>query len=204
MIAGAGFVKVWKIPGSTGEFYVVRGSEIRTDTRVVTFPPGLRAQLEQWLSDPSSRHTALDMYTAIAGRAEIQGIQSNQPESQHRIKLGLLDAFRRGVLVILPVPRGGLGSDSALVEEEQESTEVDKESAKPALRKTWIEIELRDTKGKPVASERYRIETPDGVFHTGVLDSAGHARLADIDPGECQICFPDIDSHEWYPAQRGG
>ena len=66
--------------------------------------------------------------------------------------------------------------------------------------KTWIEIQLVDAGGKPVPNQKYRIKLTDGEFYEGALDAKGRARFADIDPGTCDISFPDIDSREWQDA----
>jgi hypothetical protein len=63
--------------------------------------------------------------------------------------------------------------------------------------KTWIEIELVDTRDKAIPNQRYRIRLTDGEWHEGVLDSKGRARFADLDPGNCDISFPDIHGREW-------
>jgi translation initiation factor IF-1 len=60
--------------------------------------------------------------------------------------------------------------------------------------KTWIEIELVDTEGKPVPGERYSILLPDGKSVEGRLDASGKAYFAGLDPGECDVTFPDLDN----------
>lgn len=57
----------------------------------------------------------------------------------------------------------------------------------------WIEINLKDEMGQPVAGERYKVKLPDGTVDEGTLDDQGHARVAGIDPGSCDITFPDRD-----------
>ena len=66
--------------------------------------------------------------------------------------------------------------------------------------KTWVEIELLDQTGKPVPNEKYLVTTPEGVIKSGSLDEKGRARITDIDPGTCEISFPDIDGREWKAA----
>jgi hypothetical protein len=66
--------------------------------------------------------------------------------------------------------------------------------------KTWIEIELLDNEDKPVPNERYLIKVPGGTTETGTLDANGRARITGLDPGMCDISFPDIDLREWRPA----
>jgi hypothetical protein len=59
--------------------------------------------------------------------------------------------------------------------------------------KTWIEIELVDLEGEPVKGARYWIQLPDGSIHEGWLDHRGQARVDDLDPGVCEIRWPDHD-----------
>ena len=66
--------------------------------------------------------------------------------------------------------------------------------------KTWIEIELVDEDGVPVAREPYTLNLPDGDIRSGTLDSRGRARVEDIDPGTCEVSFPEIDRREWRAA----
>jgi hypothetical protein len=72
---------------------------------------------------------------------------------------------------------------------------VDAPSSRPV--KTWVEIELLDDIGKPMGNERYLVKVPECVTKIGQLDTRGWARITDIDPGMCDISFPDIDGREW-------
>ncbi|MCK6556308.1 type VI secretion system tip protein VgrG [Candidatus Binatia bacterium] len=58
--------------------------------------------------------------------------------------------------------------------------------------KTWVEIELVDEAGQPVAGEEYRVELPDGSTRRGQLGGDGSVRIDGIDPGECTITFPGL------------
>lgn len=60
-------------------------------------------------------------------------------------------------------------------------------------KKSWIEIELKDDDGNPVAGEPYRVEVPDGSLAEGTLDEKGFARVEGIDPGNCVVSFPRRD-----------
>jgi type VI secretion system secreted protein VgrG len=67
--------------------------------------------------------------------------------------------------------------------------------------KSWIEIELVDEEGKPIPGERYEIKLPDGTtVAKGTLDQNGFARVSPIDPGQCEITFPDLDKDAWKRA----
>jgi hypothetical protein len=66
--------------------------------------------------------------------------------------------------------------------------------------KTWVEIELVDEQGEPIVGEKYRIVLPGGSVREGYLDARGRARFDDLDPGTCEVCFPDRDAREWRAA----
>lgn len=67
-------------------------------------------------------------------------------------------------------------------------------------KKSWIEIVLEDNQGKPVPGEAYRITLPDGsTLAEGTLDEKGFARVDGIDPGSCQVTFPNLDKDAWEP-----
>jgi type VI secretion system secreted protein VgrG len=69
-----------------------------------------------------------------------------------------------------------------------------------AKKKVWIEIELVDEAGEPVPGEKYELTLPDGTKTGGTLDSKGLARVEGIDPGTCQVTFPNLDKDAWKPA----
>jgi hypothetical protein len=67
-----------------------------------------------------------------------------------------------------------------------------------ARKKSWIEIELKNKKGKPVAGEPYRITLPDDqTVAEGTLDEKGFARVDGIEPGTCKITFPNLEKQAW-------
>jgi hypothetical protein len=66
--------------------------------------------------------------------------------------------------------------------------------------KSWIEIELVDEADQPVAGVRYEVKLPDGSVASGVLDGDGLARIDGIDPGTCEITFPELDKDAWEKA----
>jgi type VI secretion system secreted protein VgrG len=65
----------------------------------------------------------------------------------------------------------------------------------------YIEIQLNDEDGNPVAGEPYKITLPDGsTIADGTLDDKGFARVDNIDPGTCQVTFPNLDKDAWDQA----
>jgi type VI secretion system secreted protein VgrG len=81
----------------------------------------------------------------------------------------------------------------------QDSAQVKPYKSNPA-KKSWIEIELVDDDNNPVSGENYSITLPDGTVATGTLDDKGFARVTGIDPGTCQITFPQRDIDAWRKA----
>lgn len=62
----------------------------------------------------------------------------------------------------------------------------------------WIEIRMTDMDDRPVTGRVYRIVLPDGeTAAEGTLDDKGTARVEGIDPGSCQVTFPDLDQDAW-------
>lgn len=59
------------------------------------------------------------------------------------------------------------------------------------LFRDWVEINLVDEDGQPIADEDYTMYLADGSERSGTLDSEGHAREEDVPPGEYLIVFPN-------------
>jgi type VI secretion system secreted protein VgrG len=67
-------------------------------------------------------------------------------------------------------------------------------------KKHWIEIELQDEEGNPIPGEAYKITLPDGsTLADRTLDEKGCACVDHIDPGTCQVSFPNLDQDAWGP-----
>jgi type VI secretion system secreted protein VgrG len=60
----------------------------------------------------------------------------------------------------------------------------------------WVGVELVDQDGNPVPRRRYKVKTPKGQVQESFLDENGKARIEGIDPGTCEISFPDIDEKD--------
>ena len=64
----------------------------------------------------------------------------------------------------------------------------------------WIEVRMVDEQGGPVASQRVRLTAPDGAVREGFTNADGLLRIDGIDPGECEVSFPDLDRDAYSPA----
>jgi type VI secretion system secreted protein VgrG len=69
---------------------------------------------------------------------------------------------------------------------------------KSTKKKSWVKIRLLDEEQKPCPGEKYRVTTPEGNVHEGSLDANGMAHIGGIDPGMCQITFPELDRTAWH------
>ncbi len=85
--------------------------------------------------------------------------------------------------------------------EELAKAEAPKEVAGHKFVQSWIEIELVDESGMPVAGEVVEITGPDGeMLRRTTTGANGVARVLVDDPGTCQISFPNLDGEAWERA----
>ncbi len=109
----------------------------------------------------------------------------------------LAELLVRGEVKILRSldPRGGMGGEG-----QQPKPPGTGPPGPTPVKKSFIEVYLVDSEGKPVAGEKYRIKLPDGNTDEGKLDSFGHAEYYGINPGTCEWSFPDRDGNEYEQA----
>ena len=191
--------KNWRLSGPSGDYEIVALDPTDSNAWPAIF--------EQAIANPDSRRTIAELLAFVSGH-EINGASTNVPELRRMASVRLEEAFRRGQLRIIRTERGG-GMSSSLEQAEALASQVRaiERSAAAARRdrqertdKTWVEIELLTKRGKPVAGARYRLKLPDGSTRQGTLNTEGRVRVAGIDPGMCEVCFPDYDGGEWRPA----
>ncbi len=128
------------------------------------------------------------------------------PESDDALRKRLLDLLIAGRLTAIECRLSGVPSKEAEQPPQDRQPLAartadagGKKSDRRAV-KTWIEIRLIDDEGNPVPNEKYRLVLPDGSTAEGSLDANGWARRDDIDPGSCQVSFPNIDGPLWRPV----
>lgn len=61
--------------------------------------------------------------------------------------------------------------------------------------KTWIAVQLVDENNKPVPLAKFRIRFPDGKEEEHQLDDKGYKYFGNLDPGECEIGFPELEPY---------
>ena len=49
----------------------------------------------------------------------------------------------------------------------------------------------------PEVLEHHHIKLPDGSIASGTTDEKGKAKITNIDAGNCEITFPNLDQEAW-------
>lgn len=91
---------------------------------------------------------------------------------------------------IAPVPASVPAPTSAAPSHDPNAEENKKKTS-------WIEIAMEDEAGNPMPGLAYQAKLPDGSVASGTLDEKGVARIENIDPGSCELTFPDFDKEAW-------
>lgn len=183
----------WILRGLGGEPLLVQTFDAPRDPAwEVLDPMFVLGYLERWLEDPASRALLLDIHATLFGALDATTWALGEERRWLRPELRL--AFERLDLIVL-IERG-LSSGPP-----RRPTPIppSPKPGPPQKEKTFIEIVLLDQDGKPVAGERFVITLPDGAKVNGNLDAKGFKRVDGIDPGTCDVEFPDIDGREWGP-----
>lgn len=61
----------------------------------------------------------------------------------------------------------------------------------------WLELDLKDELGAPLARERYQVTTGAGAVLEGYLDDRGRARLDGLPEGDCTVRFPSCGAEDF-------
>lgn len=72
--------------------------------------------------------------------------------------------------------------------------------ASNAPKLTWVEVQLRDQDGAPVAQELVRVVDADGRTREAFSDAEGIVRVSGVAPGSVRITLPALDEDLWKPA----
>lgn len=187
----------WKLLGTVADYALIPGAEARAGEAQTESPLAVWGELARCLTDPVSCaavRTMLEDFGAI-----LPGPRDPWRGHEERAELGrhLERALERGLVVIVQVARPTIASDAA-ERQSQEPAPPAKTTVSEA-EKTWIAIELVDRHDppRPVPYARYRLTLPDGSIREGRLDHVGLAWVEGIDPGLCEVTFPEIDGREW-------
>ncbi|MEQ1761776.1 MAG: type VI secretion system tip protein TssI/VgrG [Pyrinomonadaceae bacterium] len=85
---------------------------------------------------------------------------------------------------------------------EKQSYERKKSKSAPEdpKKKSWIKLKMVDEEGKPVPGQAYEVKTSDGKLRKGSLNHKGEAHIQGIEPGNCDVTFPNLDKDAWEDA----
>jgi hypothetical protein len=192
--------KTWRLQGLSETCLIAPRSSVSQDDQGAY----LSAQLDRWLADPLSQRILLDLYDSLRGHSVEPARRMRGMELQRYVKTALLEAFKRGELVLMRMPHQTvfptitMPARAAAAAGTPPAPVVDRPQSSAG--KTWVEIELVDQDGEPVPDARYLLELADGSTRTGKLDGSGRAQVRDIDPGTARVTFPDFDGSEWDTA----
>lgn len=66
---------------------------------------------------------------------------------------------------------------------------------------SYLNVELVDSAGAPMAGELFEVILPNGKIWAGRLDEHGRARIDGIEPGGGNVRFPALEDRSWgkYP-----
>ncbi len=149
-------------------------------------------------ADESSRATSVQLGAALRGSAKAVKISADRL---------VLRVGGKEVLVFdssgsAKVGAGGIRFDARTVTlKASKVSKIASGSAASAkarsIKPAFVEIELVDQDGEPVAGEAYRVEFPDGGIVEGVLDEEGRAKVLGDAEGQAKVSFPRMDGRAW-------
>ncbi len=185
--------RAWKLRGSDGV-------EVHFAPRGWAPPPfalGLAGdaaarRVGEWFRDAGAPSRADAVLRSIVGQWSV-----SEPAELRR---WLCEALREGRLRAwrLP-PRTPRSADAAGESADGPGDGFD--AVRPEA-KTWIglKLEYEGDPPRPIPFARYILKLPDGTERNGRLNNSGAARVEGIDPGMCEVTFPDHDARKGPPS----
>ena len=181
----------WILKGAAGEpIHVVRaGTPIDPELEPMPVSAAL-AWLSRWLLDPRAREVLADIHGALSGDLSLTA----WGEGDRHLPLhhALATAIELGDLLVLERVR-----ESAAIVAPVSPGDRPPQKQPPGTVRTFIEIELLDQAGQRFPT-RLQITLPDGTRQQPAFD--GFIHIDGLDPGTCDIEFPDVDGRAWDPA----
>lgn len=177
----------WRVWSAAGTAVVVRRRDLEPGEEPVRLVP--EAQIQRWFDEfPREVRRILE---ALPGSPPGWRSREEMLLARRRLK----QAFDRGELALLapraPQPGGRAGADQPPPPEPEKSAQASAGEG-TAGEKTYFACQLLNEEGKPMVGEAFSLTVTDGSARKGNLDSEGSVYVPRIDPGQCQITFPDI------------
>jgi hypothetical protein len=192
----AGYRKEWHLSISGHDWLDVRRAEVWEGEEELRNPVGLTYDLRSAVAEEFTRRILIDLCSDLWGDGELFR------QDLHRACELLEEEFRCGTVVVVRramrvAPSGGAATPAPAANQKPADQPSESGSSQRRKKLTWVAVRLVDANNVPVANERYHIVLADGTAHDGELNGSGEAWLEDIEPGNCQISFPNLDAREW-------
>src|SRR5512140_731838 len=148
----------WRLQGP-GETCIIAPRSMVSQEEQAAY---LSAQLDRWLADPLTYKTVLEIYESLRGGTALLAKRLQGQELHKYVKAEILQAFRRGELVLMRMPHLNILPTLELSHKQEEATaeEPQPTQERPTPKKSWVGIELVDQKERPVPNARYMLELP--------------------------------------------
>ena len=181
----------WILEGVASEpIHVVRaGTPIDPELEPMPVSAAL-GWLSRWLLDARAREVLADIHGSLFGSLALT--PWGEGDLHRPLYQALATAIELGDLLVLERMR-----ESAAVVSPVSPSEPPPQKLPPVTVRTFIEIELLDQSGKRFPT-RLRITLPDGSKQQPAFD--GFIHLDGLEPGTCDIEFPDVDGRSWDSA----
>lgn len=186
-------------------------SRDEADAESGAHPPAFAdARLDRWLADPEHRAEVVRLYERLTGRSSPNHNQLTLRDLHRFVKPRIGRALKAGELTVLdhpglpPPPTAHNAWMPLDTDKPKPAPAPEKKQEKPKeekkTEKAWVEFQLVDPDGNGLRGHHYSIKLPDGTTRTGSTGTTGIAWIGDIDPGKCEITFPDLAPDVWEPA----
>lgn len=184
-----------RVRGLYATYEIVRGTDRRASR--ATSAHAFEAEIAHVVRDPQGAAALLAMLREV-------GLVTHMPPSELTglAQLARIAFAQRRLAVLSNARELGGGVRVGEPHDEAPPPRSDEEAPRPVEDppRDWLELELVDREGSPVAYARYELELADGSTRDGRLDAMGFARIEGIAPGSCNVRFPGFDGREWAPG----
>jgi hypothetical protein len=154
-----------------------RGDILTLTAEVMGIYDGAEAEIQIWEHDSDGAHDLITKIPVIVKKRKIE-LQWEYEYFEDTDDIPTAEETEKGYNppeYFFRVIVGGISADSGLLGF-----------------KDWIEIELKDTSGKPYSGADYILYLPDGTESDGKLDEDGKARIDNLLPGPYKFKFPEL------------
>lgn len=155
-----------------------RGDVLKLTADVKGVKDNTEVQIEIWEHDADGNHDLIEKFSAL--------VKNRKVEAEWEFKYGT-DTDE--------IPTAEESDKGYNQPEHFFRVKIDDHFGESGLLKfkDWIEIELVDEEGDPVADEDYILHLPDGQERKGKLNSNGYAKEEDVPPGKIFVEFPNLE-----------